>query len=102
MPPPMLAVSDILKETAGFTLIVFTSEETPWKRPTHVGSYDVFRPNGVLIATPAFQREFRSIPKTALGAIASLPAAPPLPVSAGLLADPIVLPLFVKLVDGLI
>src|SRR3954468_1854528 len=102
MPPPMLAVSDILKETAGFTLIVFTSEETPWKRPIQVESYEVFRPNGVLTASPAFQREFRSIAKNMFGTIASLPALPPLPVSAGLLADATVLPLFVKLVDGLI
>src|SRR3954465_9384417 len=100
MPPPRLALSDNLYETAGLTLIVFTSDEMPWKRPTQAGSYAVFKPNGVDTAKPAFQRELMSMAKNIFGTIALLPASPPLPVRAGLLAPAMVLPLFVKLVDG--
>src|SRR5581483_3920570 len=100
MPPPMLALSESLNDTAGLTLTVFTSDEMPWKRPIQLWSYDVLRPNGELTARPTFQRSLRSIAKNRFGTIALLPASPPFPVEAALLAPAIVLPLLENLVDG--
>src|SRR2546429_3005131 len=62
-------------------LKVVMSDLIAWNRPTHVGSYSVFKPNGALTPTPTFQLGATSIAKYTFGTAERSPAFPPLPPS---------------------
>src|SRR6266571_5367977 len=59
-------------------LRVLISDLIAWNRPTHVGSYSVFKPNGTLTPTPTFQLGATSIAKYTFGTAERSPAFPPL------------------------
>src|SRR5882762_7439357 len=86
MPPPMLAASLSLKDTAGLMLTVLTSDSTPWKRPIQFESYLVASPNGTLTPNPKFNLGPASMAKKKLGTSLLSPASPPVPLNAGLLS----------------
>ena len=82
-PAPSEMLSFTLKATDGLTLIVFSSDLMPRKRPIQLLSYSVFRPKGAPTPSPTAQRSPIGAEKYRLGTKRPAARVPPSLVPEG-------------------